>query len=227
MTAEQIIPVYQAFGGGGYRAWTLPKAAQEEEILGGVGCADPDAVFDFAYSWGKQSSDHALVNTADLRAVFVPNNASPGRGGAWTGEREVRISAFLGLCGVLAAGLLLRRCAPRRRGPVPRRDAARPGGEEWASRYGAAGPCLLERGRMSSGCVIPVAEPGVPAQPCSPTGATRPCIIQVSGTGLHARAPRRPTRLRSASDRPHRIQPCGAAGTRPPLAQVRDSQRPM
>ena len=75
VTAEQIIPVYQAFGGGGYRAWTLPKAAQEEEILAAWGALTPTPVFDFAYSWGKQSSDHALVNTADLRAVFAAHNA--------------------------------------------------------------------------------------------------------------------------------------------------------
>ena len=93
-----------------------------------------------------------------------------------------RISAFLGLCGVLAAGLLLVGARHAGAAHVPRRDAARPGGEEWASRYGAAGPCLLEGDACVRGCVIPVAEPGVPAQPCSPTGATRPCIIQVSGT---------------------------------------------
>lgn len=73
----QIVPVYQAFGAthGSYKPWTLPTAAQEEQILAAWGPLVPDPAFDFAYSWGRQSADRALEDSPDLRAVFAAHNA--------------------------------------------------------------------------------------------------------------------------------------------------------
>jgi hypothetical protein len=65
-----IIPIYQAFGGGGYSSYTLPTAAQEQQILSVWAANVPSPVFDYAYSWGIQDSDSALVNTPSLQAVF-------------------------------------------------------------------------------------------------------------------------------------------------------------
>jgi hypothetical protein len=49
---SRIVPVYQAFGGGGYASWTLPTASQEQQILAAWGAVVPQPAFDFAYSWG-------------------------------------------------------------------------------------------------------------------------------------------------------------------------------
>lgn len=71
---EQIVPVYQAFGGGGYSDWTLPNAAQERRILAAWGALTPAPGLDFAYSWGRQKGDHSLVDTPALQAVFRAHN---------------------------------------------------------------------------------------------------------------------------------------------------------
>jgi hypothetical protein len=53
ITASQIMPVYQAFGGGGgYSAWILPGAAQEAQLLASWASVIPAALFDYVYSWG-------------------------------------------------------------------------------------------------------------------------------------------------------------------------------
>src|SRR5207253_3026636 len=72
---SQIVPVYQAFGGGGYSAWILPTATQEQQILSTWGALVPNPAFDYAYSWGVQSSDTALENTPSLQSVFAAHNA--------------------------------------------------------------------------------------------------------------------------------------------------------
>jgi hypothetical protein len=71
---SRIVPVYQAFGGGGYSSYTLPTASQEQQILATWGAAVPAPAFDYAYSWGSQSGDTALVNSADLQPVFAAHN---------------------------------------------------------------------------------------------------------------------------------------------------------
>lgn len=73
--ASQIVPVYQAFGGGDYASWTLPTADQERQILAEWGKLTPNPAFDYAYSWGQQSGDSALANSPDLQAVFAQHNA--------------------------------------------------------------------------------------------------------------------------------------------------------
>jgi len=73
-----IVPVYQAFGGGGYTTYGLPSAAQAQQILATWGAAVPNPAFDYAYSWGTQESDTALSNDPTLAAVFAAHNASSG-----------------------------------------------------------------------------------------------------------------------------------------------------
>ena len=77
LTTDQIVPVYQAFGGGGYRQWTVPTPAEELEILSTWRSLTPDPAFDFAYSWGQQSSDRSLENEPKLQAVFDQQNGVP------------------------------------------------------------------------------------------------------------------------------------------------------
>ncbi len=70
-----IVPVYQAFGGGGYSEWTLPTPVQESEILSTWGVSVPNPVFDYAYSWGVQDGDTALSEVPGLQAIFTAHNA--------------------------------------------------------------------------------------------------------------------------------------------------------
>ena len=58
---KDLVPVYQAFGGGGYASWIMPTAAQEQQILAEWGSVLPNPAFDFAYSWGVQDGDTALT----------------------------------------------------------------------------------------------------------------------------------------------------------------------
>jgi hypothetical protein len=70
-----IVPIYQAFGGGGVASeYTLPSASQEEQILSTWGTYVPTPAFDFAYSWGVQD-DNAISNEPSLQAVFAAYNA--------------------------------------------------------------------------------------------------------------------------------------------------------
>jgi hypothetical protein len=71
-----IIPVYQAFGGGGYAQWTLPTAAQTQTILTAWASLVPRPAFDYVYAWGSQQSDTALSQSPDLQAVFAAHNQS-------------------------------------------------------------------------------------------------------------------------------------------------------
>jgi hypothetical protein len=70
-----IVPVYQAFGGGGYSSWTLPTASQEQQILSTWGSLVPTPAFDYAYSWGTQDGDTALSTSSALQAVFAAHNS--------------------------------------------------------------------------------------------------------------------------------------------------------
>lgn len=76
--SRQVVPVYQAFGGGGYANHMLPTVAQERTILATWARLTPAPPFDYAYSWGRQKDDHALVDTPALREVLKAHNA-PGR----------------------------------------------------------------------------------------------------------------------------------------------------
>ena len=78
---DSIVPVYQAFGGGGWSddgggQYTLPTASQEQQILATWAPLVPNPVFDYAYSWGTQNSDQALEGSTTLQAVFSAHNAT-------------------------------------------------------------------------------------------------------------------------------------------------------
>jgi hypothetical protein len=73
--ASSIVPVYQAFGGGGYTSYTLPTPAQEQQILSTWASVVPNPAFDYAYSWGVQDGDQSLSTTPDLQPIFLQHNA--------------------------------------------------------------------------------------------------------------------------------------------------------
>jgi hypothetical protein len=75
-----IVPVYQAFGGGTYTDdggghWILPTATQETAILNTWGSLVPTPVFDYAYSWGSQRNDQPLQGSTSLQQVFASHNS--------------------------------------------------------------------------------------------------------------------------------------------------------
>lgn len=72
-----IVPVYQAFGGGGYASWSLPTPDQETQLLATWESLVPSPAFDYAYSWGTQNGDQALSTTPDLQPIFLQHNTGP------------------------------------------------------------------------------------------------------------------------------------------------------
>ncbi len=81
ISRSDIVPVYQAFGGGGFPSYILPTPAQEQQILATWASVVPNPAFDYAYSWGTQAGDTALSTDQSLQAVFAAHNAS-GAGSA-------------------------------------------------------------------------------------------------------------------------------------------------
>ena len=75
ISLNQIVPIYQAFGGGQYTTYILPTAAQEQQILSTWGTVVPNPVFDFAYSWGVQVGDTPISLDPALQQVFAVHNA--------------------------------------------------------------------------------------------------------------------------------------------------------
>jgi hypothetical protein len=71
---QDIVPIYQAFGGGQYSTYILPTAAQEQQILSTWGSVVPTPAFDYAYSWGVQVGDTAISNDTELQQVFAVHN---------------------------------------------------------------------------------------------------------------------------------------------------------
>jgi len=78
--ASSIVPVYQTFGRSypddhnGF--WVLPNAEQERKMLAYWAAVIPHPAFDYAYSWGAQHGDDALVESPSLQAVFAEKNKS-------------------------------------------------------------------------------------------------------------------------------------------------------
>lgn len=71
----QLIPTFQAFGGGGWVTYHLPTAAQEQALLAEWDRLLPTPVFEYAYSWGVQENDQAIVNVPYLQAIFTARNS--------------------------------------------------------------------------------------------------------------------------------------------------------
>ena len=80
----EIVPVYQAFGGGGYAKWQLPTVAEEQQILAHWASVVPTPALDYVYAWGSQSGDTALGQTPALQQVFAAHNAGTCGGGECT-----------------------------------------------------------------------------------------------------------------------------------------------
>ena len=76
----RIVPVYQAFGGGGWQIgqdgnrYLTPSPAQLGAMLVRWGTLVPAPAFDYAYSWGVQRNDQALAALPELRQVFAAHN---------------------------------------------------------------------------------------------------------------------------------------------------------
>jgi hypothetical protein len=75
----RMVPVYQSFGGGSWSdgdggEYRLPTAAQSRAMLAQWRALIPAPPFDYAYSWGVQRGDRALVNSPDLQNVFLNHN---------------------------------------------------------------------------------------------------------------------------------------------------------
>jgi hypothetical protein len=80
-----IVPVFQAFGGGssiddGGGHYAVPSPTQEQTILSTWASVVPDPIFDYAYSWGSQDGDTSLQSLTDLQSVLQTHNG----GGAAT-----------------------------------------------------------------------------------------------------------------------------------------------
>jgi hypothetical protein len=76
---SDIIPIYQAVGGGNWRTdgggkYILPSVDQLQQMLDHWGRLVPAPVFDYAYSWGSQNADEALEGSPRLQAVFARHN---------------------------------------------------------------------------------------------------------------------------------------------------------
>jgi len=70
-----MVPVYQAFGGGGYAQWRLPTPDEERTILITWASVTPRPPFDYAYAWASQLGDTALGQSPQLQPIFAAQNA--------------------------------------------------------------------------------------------------------------------------------------------------------
>ena len=80
ITTSQIVPVFQAFGGGDYPdgdggKWSLPTPQQEKALIAEWQKFAPNPVFDYAYSWDQQQGDNPLSKDAALIDVLKQHNA--------------------------------------------------------------------------------------------------------------------------------------------------------
>ncbi|MER8509574.1 calcium-binding protein [Mesorhizobium sp. M0894] len=76
---SQIVPGYQAFGGGEYNTdmggkYVVPTAAQMQTMMEHWAKLVPSPAFDYAYAWGSQRGDTALESSSELQAVFRQHN---------------------------------------------------------------------------------------------------------------------------------------------------------
>src|SRR5262249_26816658 len=76
---DRMIPVYQTFGGGGWKddgggQYVMPTTGELRQILARWGSLLPTPGFDFAYSWGSQRNDARLEGGPGLQAIFALHN---------------------------------------------------------------------------------------------------------------------------------------------------------
>jgi len=80
-----IVPVYQAFGGGGWAtntggSYVMPTTAQEQTMLDHWAKLVPSPAFDMVYKWSSQNGETSLGNTPSMQAFFLDHNAHSGTG---------------------------------------------------------------------------------------------------------------------------------------------------
>jgi hypothetical protein len=104
---KDLVPIYQAFGGGLYASYILPTATQEGQILSRSGSLLPNPAFDFAYSWGDQYGDTAISDQTALQSVFAAHNGVTLRAGssaAPAANGAVAENEFASIIGLLGTG---------------------------------------------------------------------------------------------------------------------------
>jgi hypothetical protein len=106
---DQIVPVYQAFGGAG--SYVVPTVEQEQTILDIWGGLVPHPAFDYAYSWGEEGYQ-GLVEFPDLQAVFMAHNSNSNQQPATLaallgyGVQRLQVDLFTSLATVQASFML-------------------------------------------------------------------------------------------------------------------------
>jgi Ca2+-binding RTX toxin-like protein len=78
-----IVPVYQAFGGGGWAtntggSYVMPTTAQEQTMLDHWAKLVPSPAFDMVYKWSSQNGETSLGNTPSMQAFFQDHNSHTG-----------------------------------------------------------------------------------------------------------------------------------------------------
>ncbi|MDX8534097.1 calcium-binding protein [Mesorhizobium sp. VK25A] len=74
-----IVPVYQAFGGGGWAtntggSYVMPTTAQEQTIIDHFAKLVPSPAFDMVYKWSSQNGETSLGNTPSMQAFYLDHN---------------------------------------------------------------------------------------------------------------------------------------------------------
>ena len=82
---SQIVPVFQAFGGGTWTTdtggqYVMPTPAQEQTMMDHWAKLAPSPAFDYAYAWGSQQGDTALGSDPALQATFLQHNTASTTG---------------------------------------------------------------------------------------------------------------------------------------------------
>ncbi|MER9893823.1 calcium-binding protein [Mesorhizobium sp. M0119] len=77
--ANNIVPVYQAFGGGNWETsdggrQVMPTPEQMQTMIDHWAALVPTPGFDYTYKWGTQNGDTALESSSELQAVFREHN---------------------------------------------------------------------------------------------------------------------------------------------------------
>ncbi|TIX72146.1 MAG: calcium-binding protein, partial [Mesorhizobium sp.] len=76
-----IVPVYQAFGGGGWTtntggSYVMPTTSQMQTMIDHWERLVPNPAFDMAYKWASQNGETSLGNTPAMQDFFLRHNTS-------------------------------------------------------------------------------------------------------------------------------------------------------
>ncbi|TIU28057.1 MAG: calcium-binding protein [Mesorhizobium sp.] len=76
-----IVPVYQAFGGGGWTtntggSYVMPTTSQMQTMMDHWERLVPNPAFDMAYKWASQNGETSLGNTPAMQDFFLRHNTS-------------------------------------------------------------------------------------------------------------------------------------------------------